>query len=356
MKRLMMITEKTADKNINNTADSSIDISADTNINNTDDTSIDISANGDLSLLRQIPDVLRVRGYRLYLAGKHSNNENWRLVDLWLNGGAAILGHTPSNMLRELKNTASRGLYAPFPHFTERRFLKALSKILPGYSFRIYAAPPEELKNVKLWRPYADPKNPFYIDDMSESFKQHLIIPVLPGIQTWRNGLPFGLCVVAFPGSVPENKNVNSENKNISSKNANLKNKTVNNVNETVNSIKETKIISAENLLTQLPASDNLPPVLLAVTARGIHDILAKPERAKVSFPRITKTLKNTRWRINGIYLTLKEDVNEKTWETLIHKFLEAGFLLPPLKSHPLILPGELSKGEETKLAAVLNN
>ena len=90
----------------------------------------------EFSLLREIPAVLRARDFRLYTDGGK------RLVDLWQNGGAAILGHTPPSLLRELKNTASRGLYAPFPHFLEGRFLKALSSIFPGRDFRLYAALP----------------------------------------------------------------------------------------------------------------------------------------------------------------------------------------------------------------------
>jgi len=37
-------------------------------------------------------------------------------------------------------------------------------------------------------------------------------------------------------------------------------------------------------------------------------------------------------------------------WETLFKQFLEAGFLLPPTPSFPLILPAEMSDGEEAKL------
>jgi hypothetical protein len=35
--------------------------------------------------------------------------------------------------------------------------------------------------------------------------------------------------------------------------------------------------------------------------------------------------------------------------------FLEKGFLLPPSPHEPLILPGMLSQGEETKLANLLS-
>ena len=259
----------------------------------------------------QIPQVLRARGFRLYL------EDGQRLVDLWLNGGAAALGHTPPNLLRELKNTASRGLYAPFPHFTKGRFIKALSKLLPGYSFRLYAAPPQELTALfesgaaKLWRPFLYPANPFAVKNDSP-----LLIPVLPGIQTWRNELPIGLCVIAAQAASD----------------------------------------TAEKLLLQLPPGDTLPPVLLAVAARGVYDLLAAPERGKPRLPRVTKTLqaKECRWQRNGIYLTLKEAPAPSEWEILFNRFLKAGFLIPPVPTQPVILPGELSDGEDSKLAAAL--
>ena len=251
-------------------------------------------------LYNQLPHILRARGFRLYLTnGK-------RLIDLWLNGGAAVLGHTPPNLLRELKNSASRGLYAPFPHFTQQRFLKTLSKLLPEHNFRFYAAPPPEVVSLfnsggaKLWRPYQDFANPFAVNNAP------LIIPVLPGIQTWRNGLPFGLCVTAVKSDL------------------------------------------------DLPQNDALSPITLAIAARGAHDLLAAPERVKPVFQRINKMLHNSVWQRRGIYLNLKDHPAPETWQTLFNQFLEAGFLLPPDPSFPLILPGEISKGEEQKLASVL--
>jgi hypothetical protein len=261
----------------------------------------------DFSLLKKIPNVLRARAYRLY------TQEGRRLIDLWLTGGAAILGHTPPNILREIKNTAARGLYSPFPHFTEGRYLKALSKIFPGYSFRLYAAPPPELSvlfnsgEAKLWRPFVNPADPFTVIENAP-----VLIPVLPGIQIWRGGLPFGLCVAAA---------------------------------------KDANYFDGEK---QFFESDNLPPVLLAAAARGIYDLLAAPERATFNFPRIEKALKNSRWRRAGIYLELREKPETEEWAILFQKFLEAGFLLPPAPSFPVILPGELSDGEEAKLAGVL--
>jgi hypothetical protein len=263
-----------------------------------------------------IPVILRARGYRLY------TQDGRRLIDLWLNGGAAILGHTPPNVVREIKNTASRGLYAPFPHFTEGRYLKALGKLFPGYVFRLYAdseksshqstkaqrTQREEGKEegLKLWRPYTKSDDPFEVKEGLDLF-----IPVLPGIQTWRDGLPLGLCVVAA---------------------------------------------KSESLLAQFPPSDTLSPVLLAAATRCLYDILAAPERAKPVMPKVFKALQaNETWKREGIYLTLKKEPTSEEWETLFKEFLDAGFLLPPDPSQPVILPGEMSDGESAKLAAALS-
>jgi hypothetical protein len=265
-----------------------------------------MTANGGYVLLKQMPAILRARAYRLY------TQDGRRLIDLWLSGGAAILGHTPPNFLREIKNTASRGLYSPFPHFTEGRYLKALSKLFPGYTFRLYAAPPPELSvlfnsgEAKLWRPFVDTADPFAVTENAP-----VLVPVLPGIQTWRGGLPFGLCVTAA---------------------------------------KDAKYFAGEK---QFPESDNLPPVLLAAAARGIYDLSAAPERADLNFPRIEKALKDSRWRRTGIYLELREKPETEEWAALFKKFLEAGFLLPPEPCFPVILPGELSDGEEAKMAGM---
>jgi hypothetical protein len=263
----------------------------------------------EFSLLRLVPAVLRARDFRLYTRGGR------RLVDLWQNGGAAVLGHTPPALLRELKNTASRGLYAPFPHFLETRFIKALSRLFPDREFRLYTSPPAALeslvknKTAALWRPFLNPQSPLEAPNTPP-----VLIPVLPGIQGWRGDLPQGLCVLAL-GSAFE---------------------------------KETPGPA-------LPPGDFLPPVLLAVAARGIYDLIAAaPERVKPAWPRIVKALKESPWQRRGIYLNLHDPPAPETWAALFRRFLEAGFLLPPTPDHPLILPGVLSPGEEAKLANVL--
>jgi hypothetical protein len=262
----------------------------------------------DYSLLRLAPAVLRARDFRLYTAGGR------RLIDLWQNGGAAVLGHTPAALLRELKNTASRGLYAPFPHCTEGRCLKALSRLFPGRAFRLYASPPPVLETLvtngtaALWRPFLDPSAPLGLPENPPP----VLIPVLPGIQGWRNGLPLGFCALALEGAF------------------------------------------AQERAASLPPGDLLPPVLLAVAARGIYDLIAAaPDRVPFPWPRIAKALRAGPWLRRGIYLSLRSRAAE-TWAARFRRFLDAGFLLPPVPGHPLILPGTLSPGEEAKLAGLL--
>ena len=275
----------------------------------------------EFSLLRLMPTVLRARDFRLY------TKDGRRLVDLWQNGGAAVLGHTPPSMLREIKNTAGRGLYAPFPHFLESRYRAALSRIFPdkvaGRDFRLYAAAPPQLEalvaaesggvscnTVAFWRPFVNPAAPLAVPENAPP----VLIPVVPGIQGWRGGLPLGLCALAIKNDFAP---------------------------------------------PPLPPGDFLPPVLLAAAARGIYDLIAAAaERANPAYRRVEKALNNPhasfRWQRQGIYLTPEQPRSNEEWAALFRRFLDNGFLLPPVQSHPVILPGILSPGEEAKLAVLL--
>jgi len=282
----------------------------------------DYVIDNDFHLLHLVPTVLRARDFRLYTQGKVKGESKQRLVDLWRNGGAAILGHTPPSQLRELKNAASRGLYAPLPHFLEARYLKALARIFPDRHFRLYASPPRELEtlmatgNAELWRPFLDPREPLSVSKDAPP----VLIPVLPGIQGWRvakNGhgekyaLPLGFCVLA----------------------------------------------AKPDLARNLPPSDFISPVLLAVETRGIYDIIAAASGGAINtFPRIAKALRggNTAWTRRGPYLMPRQPHDTESWSVTFRRFLDAGFLMPPVPFQPPILPSELSPGEEAKLANLL--
>ena len=87
----------------------------------------------DDSLLRRLPPIRRARDYRLY--GENGK----RYLDLWQAGGRALLGHRSERVLTEFKNQISRGLLADLPSIHERRLVKTLALLMPGFrEFRIY--------------------------------------------------------------------------------------------------------------------------------------------------------------------------------------------------------------------------
>jgi hypothetical protein len=256
----------------------------------------------DETLLQTLPPVVRARGFRLY------TQDGRRLVDLWQNNGAAILGHTGGS-LKALKNAAERGLYAPFPHSQERRFHRALSTLLPGMEFRLYrgplppmpgaedlpdpaveeALPPPPPPAASLWRPFlAVPRD-------------RILAPVLP--LPW----PEALRVLALP---------------------------------------------PREDLPPAPESQLISPVILAVATRGVYDLIAAGAK-RPPYPRIEEALTEQQWRRRGIYLS-KNAADDEAYAALFRRFLDQGFLLPPVRTQPLILPGELSPGEEAKLAGLL--
>jgi hypothetical protein len=261
-------------------------------------------------LLRLMPPVLRARDFHLYLEGGQ------RLTDLWQIGGRAVLGHKPPQVIKELKNTAERGLFAPFPHHSETRFLKALAKIFSSsdngqtYCFRLYSSE-KTLENAlqtagfsgaeaepSLWRPF-----------MENKITRPLLVPVLP----W-----------AFSPVV---------------------------------------LVVGETLDERFAPGDLLSPVVLATGARAIYDLIAAGDNGgRPEYQKINKALaKGNAWQRQGIYLYHKSFTHEQDavahndWPSLWKHFLEQGFLLPPSPKEPLILPGILSPGEEAKLAALLS-
>lgn len=75
---------------------------------------------GDLGY-EALPPIRRARGYRLYDEGGR------RFLDMYLDGGSAILGHRPEHMLRSLKSSAAKGLWASFPGKDIPRLKKAIA-------------------------------------------------------------------------------------------------------------------------------------------------------------------------------------------------------------------------------------
>jgi hypothetical protein len=272
-------------------------------------------------LLRLVPPVLRARGYYLYTQGNakakadstKDSAGHLRLIDLWLEGGAAVLGHKSSRMVLEMKNAAERGLFSPLPHPLEGRFFKALAQLFPGRAFRIYAsggtlrrALDATAPDIALWRPFVQDSDPLAVS------AEPVLIPVIPGLTRWgdTDGWPCGPAALAIESDYEK--------------------------------------------AHPFPPSDLIAPVTLAMACRGIYNLIAAaPERGSIS-PGIAKALKNSAWRRRGIYLGFDPAPDPAAYAELFRRFLDGGFLLPPDSSQPAILPAGLSPGEEAKLAALL--
>jgi hypothetical protein len=290
--------------------------------------------------LRSLPPVRRARDFRLY------TEDGRRLTDLWQYGGRAVLGHTPPNVLRELKNAASRGLFAPFPGCYSGRLIKALSHVFPGMIVRLYA------DDASLRRalaragydeaaPFPDPAFPASVPAPSLPgkpspvlWRPFLELPIKP--ETGRQQSPFPPDEIPMAGAtalvpvlplpwagVPR------------------------------------VLVLSKSAEAAFPESgqDLISPVVLAAAARSVWDLLAAlPERGVRKFPRIRKALAQSPWQRRGIYLTRTGSTGEEDYAAVFRRFLEKGFLLPPSPRHPLILPGELSAGEEAALAECLSD
>jgi len=261
----------------------------------------------DRELLRLLPRVLRARDFHLYLEGGQ------RLLDLWLQGGRAVLGHKPSRVLVELKNAAERGLFTALPHPLEGRFLKALGELFPRRAFRLYqdfgslCRALEEAgiscktgeSEISLWRPF--------LEDEESDKNTPFLIPVLP----W----PLGPSVLVLD----------------------------------------------KGMDAGFPPGELIAPVLLAPAARSLYDLAAalkgkKANRGSRRFFKIEKAITKSAWRRRGIYLTAEPGMDREKYEALFRLFLEGGFLIPPSPAEPLILPVSMSPGEESKLARLLGS
>ncbi|MDR1230501.1 MAG: hypothetical protein LBK61_03760 [Spirochaetaceae bacterium] len=263
-----------------------------------------------------LPPVKRARAYRLYTESK-------RFVDLYLDGGRAVLGHNAPNVLRELKNAADRSLFAPYPSCYTKRFEKALSQLFPGKSFAVYgsleAVPSATRNGTPLIRPYMASSG----DDPFLALLPHPLAPVV-------------LVTSSQCGRASEKGGVAGGG-------------------PPVEGVVEDPARGLERGVGNASCRDFpllISPVILALTTRAIYDVLHTPERSSVLFKRVEEALADGPWRREGIYVTHRGKLTDDEWERIFRRFLDAGFLIPPTQHDPLILPGELSPGEENLLAA----
>jgi len=99
---------------------------------------IDQDSSASRKLLETIPAITRARGRRLYAA------DGRRILDLYADGGASVMGRREGAAGRTAKESIDRGLASPLPGFWEERLRKAVLAWLPGWAgVRFFASETE---------------------------------------------------------------------------------------------------------------------------------------------------------------------------------------------------------------------
>ena len=111
-----------------------------------------------------LPEISRARGYRLY------SREGGRYLDMYLDGGGAILGHRPEGLNRIFKSASSRGLWAPLPSASRGRLEKAVLRLVPipfQGKVRLFPSLPAALSLISTHLPKSVLVDPLFPDALS---------------------------------------------------------------------------------------------------------------------------------------------------------------------------------------------
>jgi hypothetical protein len=238
-------------------------------------------------LFNLMPKVKRARDFYLY------DDHGIRILDLYLDNGRAIAGHRPNGLSLSLKNTISRGLYAPYPSIFTDRLQKMILKEFPQFS------------KVGLYR------NSCSLDD---SFSDPVFDKDNSEYVIWRPYLEISrqckkmIVHFPFPGSEA--------------------------------------IVLLSNEDKSLPESDILPPFILAGLIRSYYDL----KKSLESFDSSSWSLldETGHWDRKGPYLIPR--CSEKEYEKLFRLYLRNQVLISPDYSKPSICAVDLQTGSLKKL------
>ena len=259
-----------------------------------------------------LPPIRRARGYRLYDAS------GARYLDLFQDGGGAILGHRAGSALAAMKGALSCGLAAGLPSAWEARLAKALVRMFPGFPHvRLFASRARALEAASLYlgarigqEDLHDPAlSPAPPAASRAALWRPFLGPAMPAADVLLPVLPFSVCgapaPACFRGALPEG----------------------------------------------FPGSDVLPGFILAGALRGLA-ALERPEgRSGPRAPSRTEIpLAGSRgWARAGPYV--RPLFAAADYPRRFAEFLRARVLLSPVYPGPSILPGECSPGERELLA-----
>jgi hypothetical protein len=256
-----------------------------------------------MELINHLPPIKRARGYRLY-------DYNQRVyLDLYQNGGRAILGHRAFRLTTVIKDVISKGTIFDLPSIYTKRLEQALCRRFPEFPYVYLAGSPEgalriaalylgrEISSSDIRDPFSRTKKtgsilrryPFVKDAQAEEGVS-VLMPVIPFAM---GGSPAALC---FRHAPPEG----------------------------------------------FPLSEVISPVILAGALRALDDLKNFYRQADWFKEELLKGKRG--WLQRGIYITAT--FKEELYAGVFKSFLEGGVLLNPGYPGPSILPAEASPGE----------
>ncbi len=283
-----------------------------------------------------LPEIRRARDYHLY------DTHGRRYLDLYQNGGRAILSHRPKGLAKRLKGAVDQGLWGAYPSVYTRRLEMVLQKLLPAHpEVRLYATAEravaaaggavvdpalgagsgEEAKapgravggpRAAWWRPFLPAAD------------AELLLPVLPFPASFA---PQPVCAVR-PGVLPDS--------------------------DVVSPVPLSGLVQAAHLVAATVAEEGAaaPGSPGAVGgAAGAPDAWGPVPDAAVYPITLFDERDLTLWHRRGPYLQLR--CTGERFPGVFAAFLDAGIIINPDFPGPSILPQWCSRGEFEKFVKV---
>lgn len=279
-----------------------------------------------------LPLIRRARDFHLY------DERGRRYLDLYQNGGRAILSHRPPGLAKRIKGVVDQGLWGPFPSVWTARLERVLGELCPDHPVvRVYAHTPRAVEvaggtvadpalgagadgagsgpAAAWWRPFLPPDLP-----EGAARRPRVLLPVLP-----------------FPAAFAPQP-----------------------------------LCAAADAREPLPPSDPVSPVLLAGLTQAAHLLAGAGRRDRTGNAAPAGGRRGSRgggaaaavdpltlfderelglWRRRGPYLELR--CAPERFDAVFSAFLEAGIIINPAFPGPSILPRRCSRGEFEKFVKV---
>ena len=271
-----------------------------------------------------LPEVHRARDCRLY------DRRGNRYLDLWRNGGRALLGHRPDLVYKELKKVLQKGVVAEYPSRYTERLKKALRGMIPGnWEIRLFASRERALaasrellhrrKGEGRWEEENTPQGearfpplavvePFRGTDPELSARElNRGVFYRPFFPFPYHKFPLVLPLLPFPGTFAP----------------------------------QPLLIGEAFEKEELPPDDPISPVLAATLTRTVFYLM----RLSKAAPPRWEEWELPGWSRISCYLIPRFDLSQ--YRRIFASFLERKILIPPTPEDPLLLPMEWSRGEK---------